>query len=520
MDPKIIGAIAGLWKLALVGSCTFLAFVFRKPIKSWMLRLSLFKFKRGQTELEVRHGNKEVEERPSETEKKAAPATPSAELAEKTSQEAATTSDDWGLKMIDAFLSRNAEEAEGAFKRLQDSETDARKKLQNQLHYLWLRYQCAGDASGLDKLKELAKREEISADAHFWIGRCYETAGQFEKAATAYETAAELSDTEEKRAKRVRWVADCLKKDGKHEEAISRVIREIGRTSTDSAIAVLYETLASLYEAVNNPELRAVALEKVLEKRPNDTRSRFGAAYSYSKKEFHALSLLHYQILLNFTPEDASALNNIAVQYADMGMPMKSVSFYKTSAELSETLAMANLAQKYMVAGFEEEAMNLLNKAKEQPDVHPNVGAAIAAISKRAEGEKEEEEKNLKAAREQQRFMISFGEAFFTEGADCPAFGGLWRFPDGAEATMVQDGYQITAEWTRDKKRFKFIGRPRNRGAQITNYEMGLINWVQEEWGFTETGRGYIYLSSKGREVFVMNLRGTETSFITLDRFP
>ena len=60
------------------------------------------------------------------------------------------------------------------------------------------------------------------------------------------------------------------------------------------------------------------------------------------------------------------ALNNLGVQYETLKMPGKCVESYYKSADHKETLAMANLAQKYLDQGFVNNAKELIDKANER----------------------------------------------------------------------------------------------------------------------------------------------------------
>ena len=284
----------------------------------------------------------------------------------------------------------------------------------------------------------------------------------------------------------------------------------------------MYEGLASLYGLAEDPELRALALEKVLESRPNDTGLRFRVAYSYGQKDLSALSLLHYKTLLQFDPNNAIGLNNLAVEYDRLHMPMRSANTYKKAVGLNETLASANLAYRLMNAGFVEDARKLLDKAREQENIHPNVGSAIAAISEKEKGESKTEQDALKAAHEQQSFLHSFAEAYFTEKPDPSSFHGGWRFPDGIEMTMTQGPDQIEAKWVRDEKEYELTGHPSNRAARIKTRKvvkgMRYVSLLGSMIRSGEDSRGYIYLTADGQNLFLMDLKDQKHSIETLDR--
>ena len=523
MDPNVefIRAIAELWLLAGVVCFTFLVFVFRGPITLFLQRLVQLTLKTGPLEVSVRQEPQAKEEASQGIgeEIKALPKAPVEEDAEKISVPEPRTPDEWTRKMFVEFFIRNIEEADRAFQKLIESEADPIKKLESEALYLMLRYEHAGDGSALGKLHELARRDEVTSYAHRMLGACYRKANDFDRALEAFEVSAQTTATEKTRAFSVVEAAKCLFKLGKHQEAFGRIMHEMAGVTSPEALSQLYEGLASLYELSEDPDLRALALEKAIEIRPNDTSLHFQAAYSYSQRELDVLSLLHYKTLLRFDPIDKTALNNLGVQYDRLGMPIRSANMYKKSFEQEETLAAANLAFRLINAGFLQEARAVLDEAKKQEDIHPNVGNAIAALSDKDKEEKKTEDEALSLATEQQGFMRHFAEAYFIERPDPPRFSGMWRSGDGIEMTVTQSGNQVEAHWVRGDKQYKFTGQACNRAGKITTGRVVEgYSVLRTILGSAEESRGYVYLSSDGERMFIMNMEGRKHSFLTLDR--
>ena len=521
MNTEMVNAIADLWKLGLVLFFTLLLIFLREPLRNFFEKTTKLRLRFGERELQM--STEEPEAKPqARSEEEAAPERVVTEPAENILKPEPRSAREWRMQMIGAYMSRNIEEGDEAFQKVQDSTTNAIEKLKNEAFYLWLRFHHAGDTFALAKLEDLAKREEISGNVHYWIGSCYETAGDFEKAARAYEISAEEPQTEKARASDILSVARCLFRAGKQQDAFTRVTQELGKVTAPDAVSALYEGLAQLYEMAEDPELRAFALEKALESRPNDTSLQFSAAHSYGQKDLDVLALLHYNTLLTFSPDNPGALNNISIQYENLQMPMRSVEFYKKAIELGETLAASNLAYRLMNAGFKGEAAEILDKAKEQKNLHANVGSAIAAISDKEQAETDSEESYLTAAREQQRFLLSFAEAYFRPKPDCPTFAGVWRFPDGTDLTMTQEPDQIEAKWVRDETEYKLTGHTSNRAARIKTrgvYKgMRRTSLLGSMIRSDEYSRGYIYLTPDGQNLFLMNLKDQKHSLLTLDK--
>ena len=518
----ILSGGTAVWAVLIV--CAFITlwvFLLRGPIGRLIDRSTSVSVKAGKTEVMV--SGTAPQWSPPEPQPPPKDQPPAGALgAEKPTERAPAgpeTSDDWTLTMIVAISSGDLEKGEEAFQTLQRLEPDPVREMRNEALYLFLRSMHAGDAGALHKLRALAERKEISAYAQSLIGEIYEKAGDPDRAAMAYDSAARACSTERGRALQIVSLARCLSKAGKPDDALRTLGRALADVASPDVASMLYEGFAWHYEECGDSELRAIALEKAVEAKPNETEIRFKAGYSYSQKGLDALALLHYKTLLEFGPGEARALNNIGVQYDRFGLPIRAVRSYKKACELRETLAMANLAYQFMNAGFADEASRVLHEAREKAEVHPNVGQAISELSERDERESAAEERHLQVAREQQSFFRSFAEAYFVHREDCPSLSGTWRFPDGVEATLTQAEQDIEAQWCRENRKHKFVGLICNRAARITNQRpRSALSRPIEEPRFEDYGRGYAYLSDDGQRLLMMNVEGGTHSFTELSR--
>lgn len=529
MNAETLKAAAELWKPLLVLGFIAFTVLFKEQLKKLFTNLPGFRFKGLGTEVSV-EPHKEQELQPETHQKEQAPTNPvTAEVTPQVLEREPTTASEWE-KMFDAFLTRRPEQAEAAFTRMQESEPNGVQKLKNEADYLWMRYTFADDPTALPKLLHLVEREEVSAHAKHWVGRCYETAGDFERAATAYDDSARFEQGEKQRMTNIVALSRCLYKAGKKEAAFQRLMDELSAATSADAVAALYNGLAALYEKDQEPELRALALEKALEVAPSDTDLLFSMAYSYSQKGIDALALLHYKTLLRFNPEYPAALNNIAVAYGRLKLSVLEVKFYKRAAIKNNTLAMANLANQYMNAGFADEAKDILDKARQQQDIHPNVGGAISAFFQKQETETKTEEGILKLARDQQRCLRAFAEAYFVKTPHPLGFSGVWQHPSGIEVMITQTDDQLEASGARDNDAYKFTGRASNRAAKIEIERKTEPRSLAALALFRPPvpslpdikyshGPGYAYLSSDARELFIMSLEQQDTPlFETLTR--
>lgn len=522
MPTDIVEAIGNLWRLVLVGALVLFIVLFRKPLGEFLGRLIKFRIRGGQAELSAEaHEAKRPEtgERP-ELEDGLVSEEKPIEAVEQTLKRETLTSEEWLRKMIIAYFSRDTKSGEEAFNEAQQAETNAVEKQKNEALHLWLRYDYGGDASALSGLKDMAEQEGLDTSVkhavYRYVGMCYKSANNFDKAIESFEIAAQTSQTEAEHADDIVEVAKCLHEMKQQPEALKRIMHEIGSVTDSDALSLLYQGLASLYELTENHEFRAIALEKALEIEPNNPDLRFYAAYSYGEKKYRSLSLYHYKTLLQFKPDYANAFNNMGVQYGLLQMPISSVNYYKKAIELGETIAMGDLARNYLNAGFEEEASQTVDKARQSENLHPNVGRAMSAISEAKEAESQKKNKELSVAGEQQRYIIDFADAYFSEKSDCPSFSGLWRTSDGMEIEIAQKEAEIEGYWVSDKTKYKITGAAVNRGATISIYKEKYVWSPTAKLEFVIDGTGYAYLASDGQKLFILIMKDGVHTFMEL----
>jgi Flp pilus assembly protein TadD len=520
MDPETIVALTPICKYLVIFAAVVVAlYVLREPLKRLLDRLIAVRLKTRALEAELSapafvpttapaadHYQEQVP--PEDTPRPGEGVGPAG-------IEPATAAE-WVQKMLAAFRDGDWGAAEAAFAETQKAEDDPVKKLQYEALYASCRYE-QGDTSALAELRQLAEKEGVATIAYPLLGQCYENFGDFDNAAKAYELAAHHASSEEERARIVVRAASCVFKGGRQQDAYTMLMSQISDSTTTEALSVLYDGLASLYELAEDPELCALALEKALEIKPNDARLRFRAGYSYGEKHLDHLALLHYKTLVRFDPDDTGSLNNLGVAYSRLDMPIRAIESFEAAGG-NETLAAANLAEAYIAGGFKRRATELIDQARRQEQVHARVGVAMEEISEREETEANAERAVLQAAREQQRFLLSFASAYFTADVAARTFADTWVFPDGVEATIVQTDHEIKGDWTRDKKKYRFTGRVNNRGAKITRHRMQYATASGQELGFTDDGEGYAYMSPDGMQLPMMTLKGHEHSLETLTR--
>jgi tetratricopeptide (TPR) repeat protein len=508
MNPEAIKAFGSLWPLFLIVFTGFWLWYYRKPIRSFLDKTTNIQLKRGKTEVLLSQHTKELSD-PESVQPKGEEA--GSELTKHPTSETLTSeknsSKEWFDRMFEAAAKGDADKLEEAFTKLQQAEGDSSEQARNEVFYLYLRFSI-GDTKALELLRERATHLEFADPAYFLLGVCYERAGRFLDGAIAYESSVQHRQGS-KQIHSITSAANCLLKGGKQTEAFSRIESELRIRSDPGEMTELYRGLASLYEVVGDHELRGLAIEKALEKSPNDADLHFAAAWSYSRGETKAslLSVLHYKAALAFQPENLLALNNLGVQYQRLELPIRAVTAYRRAAEKDETLAAANLAQLYANAGFHEEAMLLLNEARKQEQVHPNVGYALTTIAGKEKNETDTVETMMSAAREQQGFLSRFADAYFLKAADA-SFAGTWRSQDGAELVLTQRGEELEGIFEQALETFVVTGSVKNQAAKL--------NMILKRTYYADEPRGVIYSVFKGDELEVMIVDGRNHSITAL----
>lgn len=511
MNPEAIKAFGSLWPFFLMVFIGFWLWYFRKPIRLFLDKTTNIQLKRGRTEVLLSQHSTELSE-PQGVQPRGEEA--GAELTKPTTNETLTsqkdTSKEWFDRMFEAAGKRDADKLEEAFTKLQQAEVDSSQEARNEAFYLYLRFSI-GDTKALELLRERATHTEFADPAYFLLGVCYERAGRFQEAATAYESSVKHRQGD-KQIFSITSAANCLLKGGKRSEAFSRIEREISTRSDPTEMTELYRGLATLYEDVGDPELRGLAIEKALENSPNDADLHFAAAWSYSHGETQAsfLSVLHYKAALVFQPGNLVALNNLGVQYQRLELPIRAVTAYRKAAEQNETLAAANLAQLYANAGFKEEAMRLLNDARKQEEVHPNVGYALTTIAGKEKKETDTVEGMMNGAREQQSFLSGFASAYFLKNPDA-SFAGTWRTQDGTKLVLTQSGKELEGTLERQLETFVVTGHVNNQAAKV--------NMILKRTYYPDEPRGVFYAAFKGDHLDVMIVDGRNHSIIALNPF-
>jgi tetratricopeptide (TPR) repeat protein len=286
----------------------------------------------------------------------------------------------------------------------------------------------SGKGGTLAALKELAAAHPDNSQVIGFLARGLAFYKNYDQAASTYEIAATKSEKPIERLRLLRFAAETHARGGAS-ASVSAVIAQM-KTEVQAfgdGKAVLLDTFRSLSEIVGDNDTLVGIMEEKIDVDPSDTRTRFSLAYKHSEIGNHDLALFHY---LAIPPQerDPTTWNNIGVAFDHFDLACKATTAYRKAVEMGETLAMSNLANKFLEAGFLSEAEHECSEALKQEGYHKNVTTTLAKVKSVSEEEQEQESQILKKTKERRNFYRAWGEAMLhTEPQEVAK---RWRGPD------------------------------------------------------------------------------------------
>jgi tetratricopeptide (TPR) repeat protein len=336
-------------------------------------------------------------------------------------------------KLHDSLRNKNIAEAESIFEKIQVAEKDSNEREHNTLILLCLKYAYAG-IDTLDELKEKATKTTsnlVKYHCYDLLALCYSSVKKYDESLVYREKAYAVAPNEDQRAIQAKYTSTSLYELGKKAEAVNFLKKINQEISADANKTVIYRALADLYERDENWVLKSVANEMALNCSPKDESLMFDTAFAYTNtdkntsEQIPSLALLHYNELIGSDPNSQAAYNNMGVALSAFELEGLAAEKYKKAADLGNTLAVSNLSSRYINAGFYQEAKQILLKAKESADIHENVWTALDSLSRKEKEEAEKYAEILAQAKEEQKFIKRFGDAFFDAPAQ-PFVSGNW----------------------------------------------------------------------------------------------
>lgn len=287
-----------------------------------------------------------------------------------------------------------------------------------------------GKTDALNQLRELAAKNEGEHLPLSQLGLCLVDLGEYDEAVKCYLRAASVAKPNVRASLEIR-AAEVLQKAKKSKQA-----REALLKLRDSDYAkepkTQFRILQLIYSLSKESEDKFGSFaigELALHHSPEEMGFRFSLAYDYEGADQSHLSLYHYKILCEYDEKHPSALNNLAVASAKSELAVLAAQRYKRAYELGDTLAASNLAQRYLEAGFSDEAITLLKNAQTKENCVPEVSRTLATVHEKIDENNREQEKVLARAEEHRNFLLPFADGLLSPS---PAnLEGQWKFPLG-----------------------------------------------------------------------------------------
>lgn len=297
-----------------------------------------------------------------------------------------------------------------------------------------------GNKNAFEKLQKLFQENKDNPRVIKQLAHSYKEMREFKKAKDQFLLAAEKYDVNDAEKKsglvdahvQAAW---CLADDDDLNDALVLLKKLLSNPDFQDSKAQIFKGMAEISKDKDDIERLFIYAEAALDVDPSDTDLRFTLAYAYSQKKDKKLSLLHYKKLTG-TTSHRMALNNLGVQYDALKLSYKCIQSYYESAGQNETLAMANLAQKYLNEGFIKDARELVDRANklsnEGVKVDYRVGKAQERINDLATKENKKEKEVLLEAEKEQKFRVDYSNAFCSETTVTKDnIEGTWKTPWG-----------------------------------------------------------------------------------------
>lgn len=350
-----------------------------------------------------------------------------------------------------------------------------------------------GEGGNFRKVQRLAEENPDDSQILQYLAEAFEHYNDYAKAAATYEAAAN-KETEFTRALSLQgWAAEAYARNNTPEAAsviIDRMKAKV-EESGDGELQLL-RALLRISELAKEDVVSLAIMERVVEIDPSDTDTRFSIAYKYSSREDTHSALFHY---LNIPNQERSAMtwNNLGVALDDCELRSKSVDAYRKSKQMGETLAMSNLARKFMQAGFLAEAQKECEEAFAIKDFHRNVGHISARLKSLPAEEEKKQEELLEKVKPKSDFFRLFGWAVAqSEPKELPE---SWEGPDGElNVTLRGQSFGAAGSFERSLSRLMTIVADRGTSSR------GRTETIQVEYTGVLRGRAIEAKVTRNRE--------------------
>lgn len=308
----------------------------------------------------------------------------------------------------------------------------------------------SGEGGHLDRLTALARSYPSVAGVMACLGHAYSHLNENRLAADAYLAAAKIEVDPRDRAK---WLRNAVMRYAinttfDQAEVALKQLRSHFTATSEGEMALLQALLSFAEERRDEPTVIAL-LERMVELKPDDTKLRFKLAHRHSENDNQDLSLHHY-LKIPVAEREPGTWNNLGVSFAHFSLDARAVDAYRRASDENEVYSMANLGNKFLAAGFLEEAREQCDRALRLGKIPKIVGDLVSAISAVDEDEESKQAGILATAKTKMEFFRSMGKAI-SVGSIQNVHQTAWRGPDCLlKANVVDDLIELSGTFHRD----------------------------------------------------------------------
>jgi len=333
------------------------------------------------------------------------------------------------------YVQKDFKKAQGIYdSKVRDTLKDEEKELWQAIIYK--NDHEAGSKHAFNNLLKHAQKNSKKPDVVTLLAQRYKDMREYQKAKDTFLQIAKLYDIGNNNHKLkvincYEEASNCLALEGKYDDAYELLLQILHLRELDEHKAGIITSLANVAMLQGDNELFFIFAEWALDLDASDTELRFNLAYRYSKENHNGLSLLHYKKLTESVISPIG-LNNQGVQYEILSLKAKSIDSYFDSASHNVTLAMANIAQRYMNEGFIKDAESRIQQANklslESVEIHGNVGDAKNRLDNILDEEDKKEKDILVKAEREREFRVKYSKALYCEkNIGKENFEGKWE---------------------------------------------------------------------------------------------
>jgi tetratricopeptide (TPR) repeat protein len=394
---------------------------------------------------------------------------------------------------------------------------------------MWL-----GKGGSLSQLKVLAEAHPESSGTLYYLAKAFEEKELHIEAAQTYEVAAQKA-TKKSDTLRLSGLAAIQQAQAKKPVTTKAIIDKMRDyvAQESSGELQLLNTLKSLSEITKETSVQLGSMERMVEIDPDDSDTLFSLAYKYSEAGHHDLALLNY-LRIPFSDRNEVTWNNLGVAFQEFKLVSKAVEHYRKAAEMGSTLAMSNLAGKFLSEGFLDEAKLLSDKALQTSDYHQNIVHNLVRIKELPDEEKEKQDELIEKARPKSEFYKKYGRALAR--IERRSITGHWVGPD-CELTVTLEGSALKVVGSYERtgygalasalgvpdtpRRFDVLYKGTLRGqaieAQVKRTQQGVNSPPPSLLSIPDEPAALMVISDDGSQIEVMeSTQGRDVRFYSL----